>query len=123
MGRASVSFARDSIIARVGLHIAIPWYTHLYPFHSYLSTTRRYGRVKLDKIDVADPNTYTFNYQRDTYSIRSTSPLTFVRLAYPSVLSSSTENHLSVPSCNQTQQVSTFTINFQVGPFRECGAT
>ena len=33
---------------------------------------------------MADPNTYTFNYQRDTYSIRSTSPLTFGRLAYPS---------------------------------------
>ena len=33
---------------------------------------------------MADPKTYTFNYQRDTYSITSTSPLTFARLAYPS---------------------------------------
>ena len=40
--------------------------------------------VKIDKIDVADPKTYTFNYQRDTYSIASISPLTFARLAYPS---------------------------------------
>ncbi|KAF5381790.1 hypothetical protein D9615_005499 [Tricholomella constricta] len=40
--------------------------------------------VPLDKKDVADVKTYTFSYQRDTYTIESTSPLTFARLPYPS---------------------------------------
>ncbi|KAF8816406.1 endoplasmic reticulum Ca-transporting P-type ATPase [Phlegmacium glaucopus] len=150
---ASVSVISPEI-ARASLHIAIPWYTHLYtvPFLSFypllayayyvkydqwlvseewtflacvslgaghalsflvtkwnagarawITTRKAYSIeeadcirivpqqhrgqgdiVKLDKIDVADPKTYTFNYQRDTYSIVSTSPLTFGRLAYPS---------------------------------------
>lgn len=40
--------------------------------------------VSLQKRDVSDIKTYTFNYQRDTYTIESTSPLTFARLPYPS---------------------------------------
>lgn len=40
--------------------------------------------VALDKKDVADVKTYTFSYQRDTYTIESTEPLTFARLPYPS---------------------------------------
>ncbi|RDB26777.1 Manganese-transporting ATPase 4 [Hypsizygus marmoreus] len=40
--------------------------------------------VMLEKKDVADPSTYTFSYQRDTYTVESTSPLTFARLPYPS---------------------------------------
>ncbi|KAF8958414.1 endoplasmic reticulum Ca-transporting P-type ATPase [Flammula alnicola] len=40
--------------------------------------------VKIDKKNVSDPKTYTFSYQRDTYSVTSVSPLTFARLAYPS---------------------------------------
>jgi cation-transporting ATPase 13A1 len=40
--------------------------------------------VQLEKRDPADPTTYTFNYQRDTYTISETSPLTFARLPYPS---------------------------------------
>lgn len=32
----------------------------------------------------SDPQTYTFNYQRDTYSVTSVTPITFSRLAYPS---------------------------------------
>ncbi|KAF8154679.1 endoplasmic reticulum Ca-transporting P-type ATPase [Crassisporium funariophilum] len=40
--------------------------------------------VKLDKVDATNPKTYTFSYQRDTYSVASTSPLTFSRLPYPS---------------------------------------
>ena len=33
---------------------------------------------------MADPTSYTFNYQRDTYTLSSTSPITFTRLPYPS---------------------------------------
>lgn len=33
---------------------------------------------------MADVTSYTFSYQRDTYTIESTSPLTFSRLPYPS---------------------------------------
>ncbi|KAH0579125.1 hypothetical protein H2248_003278 [Termitomyces sp. 'cryptogamus'] len=40
--------------------------------------------VPLQKRDVSDIKTYTFNYQRDTYTIESKSPLTFARLPYPS---------------------------------------
>ncbi|KAL0958887.1 hypothetical protein HGRIS_014206 [Hohenbuehelia grisea] len=40
--------------------------------------------VMLQKKNPADPSTYTFSYQRDTYSVASTSPLTFTRLPYPS---------------------------------------
>jgi len=40
--------------------------------------------VQLNKKDVADVKTYTFNYQRDTYIVESTSPVTFSRLPYPS---------------------------------------
>jgi cation-transporting ATPase 13A1 len=40
--------------------------------------------VKLDKKNPSDSSSYTFNYQRDTYSVSSLSPLTFARLAYPS---------------------------------------
>jgi len=40
--------------------------------------------VKLDKKDPADPSTYSFNYQRDTYTVSSVEPLTFERLPYPS---------------------------------------
>ncbi|KAF9524952.1 endoplasmic reticulum Ca-transporting P-type ATPase [Crepidotus variabilis] len=40
--------------------------------------------VKLDKKNPSDPSTWTFNYQRDTYSVTTTSPITFGRLPYPS---------------------------------------
>ncbi|KAF8066823.1 endoplasmic reticulum Ca-transporting P-type ATPase [Lyophyllum atratum] len=40
--------------------------------------------VPLQKKDVADVNAYTFGYQRDTYTVESTKPLTFARLPYPS---------------------------------------
>ncbi|TFK37047.1 endoplasmic reticulum Ca-transporting P-type ATPase [Crucibulum laeve] len=40
--------------------------------------------VPLEKRDSTDVSTYTFNYQRDTYTVSSTSPLTFTRLPYPS---------------------------------------
>jgi len=40
--------------------------------------------VKLDKKNPSDSSSCTFNYQRDTYSVSSLSPLTFARLAYPS---------------------------------------
>lgn len=40
--------------------------------------------MPLERKDASDPNSYTFNYQRDTYTISSTNPLTFGRLPYPS---------------------------------------
>jgi cation-transporting ATPase 13A1 len=40
--------------------------------------------VPLIKKDSSDPSTYTFCYQRDTYILSSMSPITFVRLPYPS---------------------------------------
>ncbi|KAF9561719.1 endoplasmic reticulum Ca-transporting P-type ATPase [Agrocybe pediades] len=40
--------------------------------------------VKIDKKDPSDPKSYTFSYQRDTYSVSSLAPLIFSRLAYPS---------------------------------------
>ncbi|KII85628.1 hypothetical protein PLICRDRAFT_166290 [Plicaturopsis crispa FD-325 SS-3] len=40
--------------------------------------------VPLIQKDTADASTYTFNYQRDTYTVSSLSPLTFERLPYPS---------------------------------------
>ncbi|KXN88703.1 putative cation-transporting ATPase 1, partial [Leucoagaricus sp. SymC.cos] len=40
--------------------------------------------VPLERKDASDPNSYTFNYQRDIYTITSTNPLTFGRLPYPS---------------------------------------
>ncbi|KAF9000770.1 endoplasmic reticulum Ca-transporting P-type ATPase [Hymenopellis radicata] len=40
--------------------------------------------VPLNKKDPADVSSYTFNYQRDTYTVCGTSPLTFERLPYPS---------------------------------------
>ncbi|KAH8096846.1 endoplasmic reticulum Ca-transporting P-type ATPase, partial [Cristinia sonorae] len=40
--------------------------------------------VPLDKPVKSDPSTYTFNYQRDTYILQSTSPITFSVLPYPS---------------------------------------
>lgn len=40
--------------------------------------------VPLNKKVVSDLSTYTFSYQRDTYSVASTAPLTFARLPYPS---------------------------------------
>ncbi|PPQ99954.1 hypothetical protein CVT24_009533 [Panaeolus cyanescens] len=40
--------------------------------------------VPLEKKTPSDPSSYTFNYQRDTYSVASLSPLTFSRLPYPS---------------------------------------
>ncbi|PPQ67683.1 hypothetical protein CVT26_007410, partial [Gymnopilus dilepis] len=40
--------------------------------------------VKLEKKIPTDPTSYTFNYQRDTYSVASLEPLTFARLSYPS---------------------------------------
>ncbi|KAF6744001.1 endoplasmic reticulum Ca-transporting P-type ATPase [Ephemerocybe angulata] len=39
--------------------------------------------VPLHCRDPKDPTTYSFNYQRDTYTIESLSPLTFARLPYP----------------------------------------
>jgi manganese-transporting P-type ATPase len=40
--------------------------------------------VPIIKKVASDPSTYTFNYQRDTYILSSTSPITFMRLPYPS---------------------------------------
>ncbi|EAU86785.2 ATPase [Coprinopsis cinerea okayama7 len=39
--------------------------------------------VPLNKKDTKGGPRYTFNYQRDTYSLSETSPLTFTRLPYP----------------------------------------
>ncbi|TFK47374.1 hypothetical protein OE88DRAFT_1706075 [Heliocybe sulcata] len=143
----------SSDIARASLHVALPWYTHLYtiPFLSlypllayayYIKyddwlqseewtflacvslgaghalsflvtrwsagakawvTTRRARSfqdadsvriipaphkgqgeiVPLLKKNPSDPATYTFNYQRDSYTILSVEPLTFGKLPYP----------------------------------------
>ncbi|KAF8876645.1 endoplasmic reticulum Ca-transporting P-type ATPase [Infundibulicybe gibba] len=40
--------------------------------------------VPLSKKDPADISSYTFSYQRDTYTVSSSSPLSFARLPYPS---------------------------------------
>lgn len=40
--------------------------------------------MPLERKDAHNPNSYTFSYQRDTYTIISTDPLTFGRLPYPS---------------------------------------
>lgn len=40
--------------------------------------------VPLLKKNAKDATSYTFNYQRDTYTVSSTHPLTFSRLPYPS---------------------------------------
>ncbi|KAF5354144.1 hypothetical protein D9756_007291 [Leucocoprinus leucothites] len=40
--------------------------------------------VPLERKDASDPSSYTFSYQRDTYTVVSTDPLTFGRLPYPS---------------------------------------
>ncbi|KAF5354141.1 hypothetical protein D9756_007296 [Leucocoprinus leucothites] len=40
--------------------------------------------VPLERKDASDPSSYTFTYQRDTYTVVSTDPLTFGRLPYPS---------------------------------------
>ena len=40
--------------------------------------------VRLDKKDPSRTDSWTFTYQRDTYSITSISPVTFGRLSYPS---------------------------------------
>ena len=40
--------------------------------------------IKLDKKIPSQLSTWAFNYQRDTYSVLSTSPITFGRLPYPS---------------------------------------
>ncbi|KAG6332982.1 hypothetical protein ID866_6110 [Astraeus odoratus] len=116
-------------IARATLHVALPWYTHIYtiPFLSlyplfayayYVSflvtrwssaakawiTTRKARSIEeadrvrliplphrgqgeivpLTKPIKADPMSYTFNYQRDTYVVAKASPVTFTRLPYPS---------------------------------------
>ncbi|KAI0748843.1 endoplasmic reticulum Ca-transporting P-type ATPase [Fomes fomentarius] len=39
--------------------------------------------VPLHKKHPADPTTYTFNYQQDTYVVSSTDPIVFSRLPYP----------------------------------------
>jgi len=39
--------------------------------------------VRLDKKDPSQTDTWTFTYQRDTYSITSSFPVTFGRLPYP----------------------------------------
>ncbi|KAJ2930562.1 hypothetical protein H1R20_g6550, partial [Candolleomyces eurysporus] len=39
--------------------------------------------VPLQRKDPKDATTYTFQYQRDTYTVSATSPLTFARLPYP----------------------------------------
>ncbi|KAA1477020.1 endoplasmic reticulum Ca-transporting P-type ATPase [Dentipellis sp. KUC8613] len=40
--------------------------------------------VELEKRVPSDPSTYTFSYQRDTYSVHDTEPITFGLLPYPS---------------------------------------
>ncbi|KAI0045926.1 endoplasmic reticulum Ca-transporting P-type ATPase [Auriscalpium vulgare] len=40
--------------------------------------------VSLEKRIPSDPTTYTFNYQRDAYSVHSADPITFGPLPYPS---------------------------------------
>ena len=39
--------------------------------------------VKLSRQDATDPMSYSFNYQRDTYIVSSSSPIKFARLPYP----------------------------------------
>lgn len=144
----------SSEIARASLHVAIPWYTHIYgiPFislypllayayyvkydqwlvseewtflacvslgaghalsflitkwHSgaraWITTKKAHSIAEADRIRIVphlhrgqgeivpllkknakDVTSYTFNYQRDTYTVSSTHPLTFARLPYPS---------------------------------------
>lgn len=42
------------------------------------------GQGDIVPLERKDADSYTFNYQRDTYTITSTNPLTFGRLPYPS---------------------------------------
>jgi len=59
--------------------------------------------VKLDKKVPADPKSYTFSYQRDTYSISSLEPLVFSRLAYPSSSKPALNTFLKPKSLNAAQ--------------------
>ncbi|XP_006456125.1 endoplasmic reticulum Ca-transporting P-type ATPase [Agaricus bisporus var. bisporus H97] len=57
--------------------------------------------VPFERKDTANPNSYTFNYQRDTYTTTSIAPLTFARLPYPSSTNPPLESFLkpsSLPS-------------------------
>ncbi len=40
--------------------------------------------VPIDKKNPSDPKSYTFSYQRDTYILKSESPVVFTALPYPS---------------------------------------
>ncbi|EGO29932.1 cation-transporting ATPase [Serpula lacrymans var. lacrymans S7.9] len=145
---------KSSEISRASLHVALPWYTHVYsiPFLSlypllayayyvkyddwlkseewtflacvslgaghalsflvtrwsagakaWVTTRKAYSLeeadcirlvphvhrgqgdiVPLDKKIRSDPRSYTFSYQRDTYVISTTSPISFTLLPYPS---------------------------------------
>ncbi|KAL4072457.1 hypothetical protein V8B97DRAFT_1959372 [Scleroderma yunnanense] len=55
----------------------------------------------------SDPMSYTFNYQRDTYVVSNTSPLTFTRLPYPSSLHPPLSEFLA-PSGLATKEAPTF---------------
>ncbi|KAJ3573618.1 hypothetical protein NP233_g2332 [Leucocoprinus birnbaumii] len=54
--------------------------------------------VPLERKNASDPNSYTFNYQRDTYTILSTEPITFGRLPYPSSSNPPLETFLKPPA-------------------------
>lgn len=59
--------------------------------------------VPLEHKDASDPSSYTFSYQRDTYTITSTNPLTFSRLPYPSSCKPPLETFLSPTSLQSTR--------------------
>jgi len=54
--------------------------------------------VALEKRVPSDPSTFTFSYQRDTYSVHSSDPITFGLLPYPSSTHPSLETY-RVPRC------------------------
>lgn len=63
--------------------------------------------VPLVKRIKSEPMSYTFNYQRDTYVVSSTSPVTFTRLPYPSSLRPPLSEFFA-PSGLATKQTPTF---------------
>jgi cation-transporting ATPase 13A1 len=70
--------------------------------------------VPLVKKNLSDLSTYTFSYQRDTYTVKSTSPLTFARLPYPSDAKPPVSAFLrpaSIPSSKLQQLESLYGLN------------
>lgn len=62
--------------------------------------------VPLIKRDVADVSSYTFNYQRDTYSVANfeTDSVTFIKLPYPSSGNPPIDTFLSSPTFGLSSQ-------------------